>query len=100
MLVRRRRALTSWQHSAKDHAIPAIYSSREFPEVGGLMSYGTNLSEIYRQVGTYAGRRDVDPRQRVGETFLTWDMTKGTLVDPRPWPSSPHFRGSIFESIL
>jgi putative ABC transport system substrate-binding protein len=38
------------------HAVPAIYSSREFAEVGGLMSYGANLPEIYRQVGTYAGR--------------------------------------------
>jgi putative tryptophan/tyrosine transport system substrate-binding protein len=41
---------------ATRHAIPAIYTSREFPEVGGLMSYGTNLPDIYRQVGTYAGR--------------------------------------------
>jgi putative ABC transport system substrate-binding protein len=41
---------------AARHAIPAIYTSREFPEVGGLMSYRTNLPDIYRQVGTYAGR--------------------------------------------
>jgi putative tryptophan/tyrosine transport system substrate-binding protein len=33
---------------AARHAIPAIYTSREFPEVGGLMSYGTNLPDIYR----------------------------------------------------
>ena len=38
------------------HAVPAIYSSREFAEVGGLMSYGANLPDIYRQVGGYAGR--------------------------------------------
>jgi putative tryptophan/tyrosine transport system substrate-binding protein len=41
---------------AARHAIPAIYTSREFPEVGGLMSYGTNLPDVYRQVGFYAGR--------------------------------------------
>jgi putative tryptophan/tyrosine transport system substrate-binding protein len=41
---------------AARHAIPAIYTSREFPEVGGLMSYGTNLPDVYRQVGSYAGR--------------------------------------------
>jgi putative ABC transport system substrate-binding protein len=41
---------------AARHAIPAIYTSREFSEVGGLMSYGTNLPEVYRQVGLYAGR--------------------------------------------
>jgi len=38
------------------HAVPAIYSSREFAEVGGLMSYGANLPDIYRRVGSYAGR--------------------------------------------
>jgi putative ABC transport system substrate-binding protein len=41
---------------AARHAIPAIYTSREFSEAGGLMSYGTNLPEVYRQVGLYAGR--------------------------------------------
>jgi putative tryptophan/tyrosine transport system substrate-binding protein len=41
---------------AARHAIPAIYTSREFAEIGGLMSYGTNLPDIYRQVGNYVGR--------------------------------------------
>ena len=41
---------------AARYAVPAIYSSREFAEVGGLMSYGTNLADIYRQIGTYTGR--------------------------------------------
>lgn len=38
------------------HAVPAIYDQREFPDAGGLMSYGTNLSDIYRQLGISAGR--------------------------------------------
>jgi putative ABC transport system substrate-binding protein len=38
------------------HRVPANYSLREFPDVGGLMSYGTSLADIYRQVGDYAGR--------------------------------------------
>jgi ABC-type uncharacterized transport system substrate-binding protein len=41
---------------ASHHAIPAIYEWREFPAGGGLISYGTSLTAIYRQVGIYAGK--------------------------------------------
>jgi putative tryptophan/tyrosine transport system substrate-binding protein len=41
---------------AARHAIPAIYFSREFPEAGGLMSYGTSVADVYQQVGVYVGR--------------------------------------------
>lgn len=36
--------------------VPAVYAVREFAEAGGLMSYGTNFAEMYRLVGSYAGR--------------------------------------------
>ena len=40
---------------ATRHAIPATYAGRQFPEIGGLMSYGANLADAWRQVGLYAG---------------------------------------------
>jgi putative ABC transport system substrate-binding protein len=41
---------------AMRHAIPAVYEWRECVEAGGLISYGANLAESYRQVGVYVGR--------------------------------------------
>jgi putative tryptophan/tyrosine transport system substrate-binding protein len=38
------------------YRIPAIYEWREFAEAGGLMSYGTSLNDMYRQVGVYTAR--------------------------------------------
>jgi ABC-type uncharacterized transport system substrate-binding protein len=36
--------------------IPAAYSQRDFAETGGLMSYGTNIADSFRQAGIYAGK--------------------------------------------
>jgi len=41
---------------AAEHAIPTIYAYREFVTAGGLMSYGGNLRDMYRQIGLYTGR--------------------------------------------
>ena len=41
---------------AARHAVPAIYSLREFAAAGGLMSYGIDLPDVYRETGVYAGR--------------------------------------------
>jgi ABC-type uncharacterized transport system substrate-binding protein len=43
-------------HLASRHAVPSSYTSRDFPEVGGLMSYGVNITDALHQVGVYAGR--------------------------------------------
>jgi len=41
---------------AARHAIPTLYWRREFAEVGGLMSYGSDLADAFRVVGVYIGR--------------------------------------------
>ena len=41
---------------AARQAVPAIYYLRAFSQAGGLLSYGNNLADMYRQVGTYTGR--------------------------------------------
>jgi putative tryptophan/tyrosine transport system substrate-binding protein len=41
---------------AAKHAVPVMYQFREFATAGGLMSYGIDLPDVYRQVGVYAGR--------------------------------------------
>jgi putative tryptophan/tyrosine transport system substrate-binding protein len=43
-------------HLATLHKVPATYSQRQYPEIGGLMSYGSNTTDAFRQVGVYVGR--------------------------------------------
>ena len=49
----RRVQLTQW---AAHHRIPASYAGREYTEAGGLMSYGSNTADAFRQSGVYVGR--------------------------------------------
>jgi putative tryptophan/tyrosine transport system substrate-binding protein len=41
---------------AARHIVPAMYEWREFAAAGGLISYGTSLKTVYRQVGIYVGK--------------------------------------------
>jgi putative ABC transport system substrate-binding protein len=62
---------------AARYAIPAIYDRRDFVAAGGLMSYGTNLSELYHQQGAYTGLvlKGADPAE-----LPVLQLTKSELV--------------------
>ena len=42
------------------HALPAMYSAREFVTAGGLISYGTNVAAVHRQAGILKGAKPAD----------------------------------------
>ena len=47
---------SNWSTGRRATLVPSTYALRDFVEAGGLMSYGTNFVDAYRQVGLYAGR--------------------------------------------
>ena len=62
---------------AARHSLPSIYHWREFAESGGLIAYGTNLVDAYRQLGIYAGKILKGARPM---DLPVWRQTKFDLV--------------------
>jgi putative ABC transport system substrate-binding protein len=62
---------------ATRYSLPTVYHWRDYPESGGLMSYGTNLTDAYRQTGAYAGKilQGAKPAD-----LPIWQQTKFELV--------------------
>src|SRR6476660_8371900 len=54
--TRHRRMRAFWLGNMSVSAMPASYTNRDFPIAGGLTSYGSNVTDHFRQVGAYAGR--------------------------------------------
>jgi len=80
---------------AARYALPAMYPWREFPKAEGLMSYGTELADAWRQVGIYGGKilkgakpADLPVQQSVKvEFFLNLKTAKKRLA----LPFRPHY---------
>ena len=62
---------------AARHAIAAIYGLRDYVDAGGLISYGTSLTDAYRQVGVYTGKISREPSPL---TFRSYSQRNSQLV--------------------
>ena len=73
---------------AARHALPAIYHRREFAVVGGLMSYGSNIADQFRQTGNYAGRiLEGENSADMPVQLPTSSISSLTCKQPRRWAS-------------
>jgi putative tryptophan/tyrosine transport system substrate-binding protein len=87
---------------AARHAVPAIYPQRDFPEAGGLMSYGASLADTYRPLGVYAGRilKGAKPADLPVEQASKFEYWAGPLAATcRSTPAGPRAMPTTFANM-
>jgi putative ABC transport system substrate-binding protein len=75
---------------AARHAVPAVYAQRDFAEAGGLMSYGSSITDAFRQVGAYTSKCcPLCRRKRTSDLCVNEtrpDLTQRFQKSTRKWP--------------
>jgi len=92
---------------ATRHAVPAIYAYRLFPAAGGLMSYGADLADSYRQAGVYTGnpqrrqaRRSAGPTGGESRVRHQPQYRQDARVDDTAAVARPRRRGHRMSRII
>ncbi len=82
---------------ATRHGVPAAYDIREHVEVGGLMSYGTDIPDMYRQAGVYTGQilKGAKPAKRLFRT-----LADRALASPNSFSGSCTSKARAFPRIM